>query len=160
MKRFAFPEWAKKLNFWDALVITVGFIIVILLGFSIYSKATELPSKPIRIFVKAGNLYKEIVNSVQVGDFVLDRDGRPFFKIDQVTIRPSRQAVVAWNGAMISADNPEMWTIEFYATSVNPKFKGSNLFYNWELVKPGNTMLMETNKTGFMATIIQVGEEK
>lgn len=151
----------KKLNFWDSAIIVLTIGVILLFGYSIYAKATEPPSAPIRISAKAGNLEKEIAFSVKAGDFILDRDGRPFFRIETIDeLRPAKQAVIKWDGQMTSADNPNEWSIFFTATSVNPKFKGTNLYYNWELVKPGRLMYMETQRSGFFATIISVGEVK
>ncbi|HNW31927.1 MAG TPA: hypothetical protein PL190_03520 [Caldisericia bacterium] len=154
-------ELVKKLNFWDSVIVGFAVLTVGLFGYSVYAKAAQPLAKTIEIKVKAGNLYQEVAYSISAGDFIVDRDGRPFFKISQIDeLRNAKQAVVKWDGQMISADNPELYSVEFTAQSVNPKFKGSNLFYNWELVKPGRTMYMETEKTGFMAVIISVGEEK
>ena len=156
-----FKERLKLLNFWDSAVIVLVAVLVLLFGYSVYARATEPPSKPITISAKAGNLEKEIAFAVKAGDLIVDRDGRPFFRIETIDeLRPAQQATIKWDGQMTSADNPNEWSLLFTATSVNPKFKGANLYYNWELVKPGRLMYMETERSGFFATIISVGEVK
>lgn len=154
-------EQLKKLNFWDIVIILLFASFIVLFGYSLYAKATEPPAKPITIVAIAGNLEREVANNVNAGDLILDRDGRAFFQIESVDeLRPAKQAVITWDGKMVSIDSPNEWSVKFTATSVNPKFKGTNLFYNWELVKPGRLLYMETQRTGFFATILSVSEGK
>ncbi len=163
MMRLSFlkKEQIKRLNFWDVIIVSFLACFVVLFGYSVYAKATKPPARPITIVATAGNLENEVAHNVNAGDMILDRDGRAFFRIQRIDeLRPAKQAVVRWDGQMVSADNPEEWSVKFTATSVNPKFKGTNLFYNWELVKPGRLFYMETQKTGFFATILSVSEEK
>lgn len=148
----------KRLNFWDVLFVVIVIGILGLFAYSIKVKADRPPSETITIEAKAGNLEREVAESVDIGDRILDRDGRPFFRITEVQIRPSKQAIPGWNNELIAVDSPELMTIEFKAESINPKFKGDNLYYNWELVKPGKNIYMETDETGFVAIIIRVGE--
>ena len=62
----------------------------------------------------------------------MDKNGTPFFRIESVLVRPSRQAIPNWDNEVISVDSPELETIEFSAVSVNPKMKANNLYYNWQ----------------------------
>jgi hypothetical protein len=150
----------RKLNLWDWLSIIAAFVIVAALGFSVYAKAKEEKPKPITIIVKAGNLEPEVADAINVGDSVLDRDGRPYFKITQIKEnRQAKQAVVTWDSKLISAENPEQKSVIFEAVSVNPKFKGASLYYNWELVKPGKKIYMETTKTGFFGIIVSIEDQ-
>lgn len=149
----------RKLNFWDWVAVGAAAVIVALLGFSVYAKATEEKAKPITIMVKAGNLEPEVADSINVGDLIVDRDGRAYFRITEIVEnRQAKQAVVTWDSKLTSAENPEQKSVIFEAVSVNPKFKGSSLFYNWELVKPGRKIYMETTKTGFFGIIVSIGD--
>jgi hypothetical protein len=149
----------RKPNFWDWAAISVALIIVALLGYSVYAKVTEEKPRPISISVKAGNLEPEVADSINVGDLIVDRDGRPYFKITQIIEnRQAKQAVITWDSKLVSAENPEQKSVIFEAISVNPKFKGSSLFYNWELVKPGKKIYMETTKTGFFGIVVGIGD--
>lgn len=147
----------RKLNFWDWTAITAAFVILCLVGFSVYAKSVEEKPRPIQILVKAGNLEPEVADSINIGDTIVDRDGRAYFRITQIIEnRQAKQAVVTWDSKLISAENPEQKSVIFEAVSVNPKFKGSSLYYNWELVKPGKKIYMETSKTGFFGIIVNI----
>ncbi|MCK5743868.1 MAG: hypothetical protein KAH30_03955 [Caldisericia bacterium] len=146
----------KKFNLWDALIIVL-IVFISTMFYMNFRVRAGLPSESlIRIEGKAGNLEKEIAHSVEVGDIIMDKNGTPFFRIESVLVRPSRQAIPNWDNEVISVDSPELETIEFSAVSVNPKMKANNLYYNWQLMNPGMKLYIETERTGFFAIILKI----
>ncbi len=146
----------KKFNLWDALIIVL-IVFISTMFYMNFRVRAGLPSESlIRIEGKAGNLEKEIARSVEVGDIIMDKNGTPFFRIESVLVRPSRQAIPNWDNEVISVDSPELETIEFSAVSVNPKMKANNLYYNWQLMNPGMKLYIETERTGFFAIILKI----
>jgi hypothetical protein len=146
----------KKFNLWDALIIVLIVFISTMFYMNFRVRAELSSESKIRIEGKAGNLEKEIARSVEVGDIIMDKNGTPFFRIESVLVRPSRQAIPNWDNEVISVDSPELETIEFSAVSVNPRMKANNLYYNWQLMNPGMKLYIETERTGFFAIILKI----
>jgi len=148
----------KRFNTWDFVIILVAVLVCTMFYVNIKTRATGKSDTIVRIEGKAGNLEKEIAHSIDVGDVILDKNGTPFFRIESVLVRPSRQAIPNWNNEVIAVDSPELETVEFTAVSVNPSITPNNIFYNWQLMNPGMNVYIETNKTGFFAILIRIEE--
>ena len=148
----------KRFNAWDLIIVLIVIAVGAMFYINLNTRASDDIGSLVRIEGKAGNLEKEIARSVDIGDVVVDKNGKEFFVIDSVLVRPSRQAIPNWENEVIAVDSPELETIEFTAISVNPNITPDNIFYNWQLMNPGMKIYIETNKTGFFAIITRIEE--
>ena len=148
----------NRLNVWDIVIILVVVMLATMFYVNLSTRANSKTDSVVRIEGKAGNLEKEVARSVDIGDIIVDKNGKSFFMIESVLVRPSRQAIPNWDNEVIAVDSPELETVEFTAVSVNPSITPNNIFYNWQLMNPGMKIYIETNRTGFFAILTRIEE--
>ncbi len=146
----------KKFNIWDLVIVLSVCLIALFFYTNLNTRAENTDTNVIKITGKAGNLEKEVANSIATGDIIMDKNGTQYFEIQYTHQRPSSQAVPNWENEVIAVDSPELDTVEFTAVSINPRLRADNLFYNWQQINPGMKVYIETNKTGFFAIITKI----
>lgn len=104
------------------------------------------------------NILPEVADNINVGDYLIDNDGKKIFVIIDKFTKNSDVPVETSDGRILKVQHPINKSLYLTVKSTYPS-KKLVLSYNRVTVRIGGKIIFETNKTRFVGTILSLDKE-
>lgn len=135
----------------------VLLLLVSLFSFAILTqvraKKANALLKIVTIEIVVPNLEKEVAKSIQVGDQIIDQNGKVVFEVIEKIEKPSEHPVIDQKGNLLIAKHPTLKSLFLKVNSVKQIQYTNGIKYNWQVVKIGGSLIWETKLTRFVGLV-------
>jgi len=107
----------------------------------------------VTIEIVVPNLEKEVAKSIQVGDLLIDQNGKEVFVVTEKIEKPSEHPVIDQKGNLVIAKHPTLRSLFLMVKSLKPTPYTNGIKYNWQVVKIGGSLIWETKLTRFVGLV-------
>ncbi|MGQ9844928.1 MAG: DUF4330 family protein [Caldisericia bacterium] len=141
-------------------LFTLIFLIVFLSILIVSRKYIQGKDSGFYVIVKmsVANILPEVADNINVGDYLIDNDGKKIFVIIDKFTKNSDIPVETSDGRILKVQHPINKSLYLTVKSTNPS-KKLVLSYNRVTVRIGGKIIFETNKARFVGTIISLDRE-
>lgn len=141
-------------------IFTLIFLIVFLSILIVSRKYIQSKEIGFYVIVKmsVANILPEVADNINVGDYLIDNDGKKIFVIIDKFTKNSDVPVETSDGRILKVQHPINKSLYLTVKSTNPS-KKLVLSYNRVTVRIGGKIIFETNKARFVGTIISLDKE-
>lgn len=141
-------------------IFTLIFLIVFLSILIVSRKYIQGKDSGFYVIVKmtVANILPEVADNINVGDYLIDNDGKKIFVIIDKFTKNSDIPVETSDGRILKVQHPINKSLYLTVKSTNPS-KKLVLSYNRVTVRIGGKIIFETNKARFVGTIISLDKE-
>lgn len=108
--------------------------------------------------MSVANILPEVADSINIDDYLIDRDGNKIFIITDKFVKNSDIPVETSDGKILKVSHPINKSLYLTVKSVKPS-KKLVLSYNRVTVRIGGKIIFETNKVRFVGTILSLDKE-
>jgi hypothetical protein len=139
----------------------IDYVVVLLLVFVFtFAILTQVKAKKANAFLKivtieivVPNLEKEVAKSIQVGDQIVDQNGKVIFEVIEKIEKPSEHPVIDQKGNLVISKHPTLKSLFLKVNSVKQIQYTNGIKYNWQVVKIGGSLIWETKLTRFVGLV-------
>lgn len=134
----------------------VIFFLLVIFSFAIMTqvKASRGSSfKDVTLEIVVPNLEAEVAKSIQIGDFLIDQNGKDVFIITEKTEKASEHPVIDQKGNLIIAKHPKLKSLFVIVKSTKEVHYTNGIKYNWQVVKIGGSLIWETKFSRFVGLV-------
>jgi hypothetical protein len=145
---------------WKAIDIVVILIVCMSLSFlimkGVQSAQYKASLEPVRIEIVVPNLDPDVADQIQIGDYLVDKNAKPVFLIQEKIQKQAQHPVIDPEGNILVADHPLMVSLFLWVESVEPMEYQNGIQYNWQVVKVGGSLIWETTTERFVGLVRQL----
>lgn len=141
-------------------IFTLIFLIVFLSILIVSKKYIQGKDSGFYVIVKmsVANILPEVADNINIGDYLIDNDGKKIFIIIDKFVKDSDIPVETFDGRILKVQHPINKSLYLTVKSTNPS-KKLVLSYNRVTVRIGGKIIFETNKVRFVGTILSLDKE-
>lgn len=142
------------------ILFTLIFLIIFFSILIVSRKYSQGKDSEFYIIAKmsVANILPEVADSINIDDYLIDRDGNKIFIITDKFVKNSDIPVETSDGKILKVSHPINKSLYLTVKSVKPS-KKLVLSYNRVTVRIGGKIIFETNKVRFVGTILSLDKE-
>lgn len=139
------------------IFFTLIFLIIITLSYVLTRRFISGEEKDfsVRLKIAVPNIYPEVAESINEGDYIIDTQGNRVFIIESVFIKNAEHPVETCDGRIVKREHPILKSAIITIRSLKPS-KSMIVSYNRRTLRIGAKIVMETPLVRFVGIVLKV----